>query len=147
MDLNAALFFNTFNYGLNELLHLADRNSMAHATELRLPFLDHKLAEFLFALPPDLKIRQGWTKWILRKSIENKLPKNIVWRKDKTGFEPPQRAWMGRNDVQEAIREGKRKLVSSGILDASVIEKKIRPHGSHAADSKDWKYWTASFLC
>jgi asparagine synthase (glutamine-hydrolysing) len=98
-------------------LQLADRNSMAHATEVRrLPFLNHKLVEFIFSLPPHFKIRDGWTKWLLRKTMDKKLPAEITWRKDKTGFEPPQKQWMQQPDVADAIHEAKKLLVQNGIL-------------------------------
>ena len=145
-ELNGALYFNTFINGLEELLRLADRNSMANAVEVRLPFLNHELVEFLFTLPPDFKIRNGWTKWLLRKSTEPLLPEQIVWRKDKVGFEPPQKKWMEIKNVEEAIQEGKRKLASHQIITSSAAEKKIKPHASYAADERDWKYWSASFL-
>lgn len=144
--LNGALYYNTFVNGLEELLRLADRNSMAHAVEVRLPFLDHQLVEFLFSLPSAFKIHNGWTKWLLRKSVDDVLPKEIVWRKDKIGFEPPQKNWMEQKSVQDAILEGKRKLVQDKILNPSVINKKIKPHSAYAADAWDWKYWSASYL-
>ena len=146
LDLNGALYFNTMQYGLEELLHLADRNSMAHATEVRLPYLDHNLVSFLFSLPPHFKIHNGWTKWLLRKSLDQLLPGSIVWRKDKVGFEPPQKQWMENNEVKAAIQEGKKRLVDNQILDASVLSKKIEPHDTHAARNQDWKFWTASLL-
>ena len=146
LDLNGALHFNTFQYGLEELLHLADRNSMAYATEVRLPFLDHHLVSFIFSLPSHYKIHNGWTKWLLRKVSEPLLPKEIVWRKDKVGFEPPQKQWMDNKDVKEAITEGKRRLVDKHILHPGVLNEKIKPHDTHAADNHDWKFWTASFI-
>jgi asparagine synthase (glutamine-hydrolysing) len=145
-DLNGALYYNTFVNGLEELLRFADRNSMAHAVEVRLPFLDHSLVEFLFSLPPELKIHKGWTKWLLRKSVEDVLPTEIVWRKDKVGFEPPQKIWMSDKIVQDAINNGKQKLVEQKILNPSVLDKKIKPHNAYAADGWDWKYWSASYL-
>lgn len=145
-DLNSALYYDTFVNGLEELLRLADRNSMAHAVEVRLPFLDHQLVEFNFSLPPHLKIHNGWTKWLLRKSVDSLLPGEIVWRKDKIGFEPPQKKWMENENVQEAIREAKKKLASLDILNSSAAGKKIKPHDAHAANSWDWRYWSASFL-
>ena len=77
--------------------------------------------------------------------MENRLPPSITWRRDKTGFEPPQEAWMKRKDVQESIYEGKNKLVKAGILDAVVL-KKHQPHSAYAADGAEWRYWSASFL-
>ncbi len=108
--LNGILYFNTIIHGLEELLRYADRNSMAHSREVRLPFLDHKLVEFIFSLPSKYKIRNGWTKWILRQSM-TELPKQIAWQQNKIGFEPPQKLWMGQEEVKQSIHEGKKKLV------------------------------------
>lgn len=144
--LNSALYFNCFVYGLEELLRYADRNSMAHAVEVRLPFLNYQLVEFLFTLPPRLKIKEGWNKWLLRKSMENLLPKEIVWRKDKVGFEPPQKQWMQNPLVHERIRHAKKLLVEKNILSSTVLTKAVTPTDAHAADNKDWRYWSASFL-
>lgn len=146
MDLQGALYFNTFVYGLEELLRYADRNSMAHGIEVRLPFLSHPLVEFLFTLPSHFKIKEGWTKWILRKATTSLLPSEIAWRKDKVGFDTPQKQWMQQPSVIEAIHEGKKKLVEQGVLQPQVLHQKIKPHDVHAADNKDWKYWSASFL-
>ncbi len=145
-DLNGALYYNTFVNGLEELLRLADRNSMAHSVEVRLPFLQHELVQFLFTLPPHFKIHQGWTKWLLRKTVDNKLPKEIVWRKDKIGYEPPQKQWMQNKDVQGAIREAKKKLVKANILNAAALNKPIAPKDAHAGASYDWRYWSAAYL-
>jgi len=91
---NEILYNYTMNGNLQTLLRYADRNSMAHSIEVRLPFLSHKLVEFCFSLPIEYKLNMGWTKYILRMSIDNFLPKEIVWRKDKIGFEPPQKEWL-----------------------------------------------------
>ena len=116
---------------------------MAHGREVRLPFLSHELVEFLFTLPSKFKIRNGWTKWLLRESMKEKLPKEIVWRKDKVGFEPPQKKWMEHTAIQEMIRDAKTKLVNEKILKPEVLNKKIQPHDAHAAESYDWRYLTA----
>ena len=73
-NLNGALHFNTFSHGLEELLRYADRTSMANGREDRLPFLNHELVEFLFSLPSKFKIRNGYTKWLLRQAMKNRLP-------------------------------------------------------------------------
>jgi asparagine synthase (glutamine-hydrolysing) len=143
--LNGVLHFNTCTHGLEELLRYADRNSMAHGREVRLPFLSHELVEFVFSLPAHFKIRNGRTKWILRESMKNKLPEAITWRKDKVGFEPPQENWMADPRVQEAIRSSKAWLVDQGILKKEVLEKKIVPKPAHAADNFDWRYLSAAF--
>jgi asparagine synthase (glutamine-hydrolysing) len=138
--LNDALYYNSLTNGLEELLRYADRNSMTHGIEIRLPFLDYRLAEFLFSLPAHFKIREGWTKWLLRVSAGSALPPEIVWRKDKTGYEPPQYRWMTDPTLQDLVCEAKRSLVKKGILDQAVLQKKIQPMGAHAAENYDWRY-------
>lgn len=145
-DLNGALYYNTFVNGLEELLRFADRNSTAHSVEVRLPFLQHELVEFLFTLPPHFKIHEGWTKWLLRKAVNDKLPKEIVWRKDKTGYEPPQKEWMKNKSVQERIMGAKKKLVAEGILNTTVLNNKIIPKAAYEEGNFDWRYWSAGQL-
>ena len=80
-------------FGLQELLRYEDRNSMAFSIESRVPFLDHRLVEFSIALNNNWKIKNGWTKYILRKTAEPLLDKEVVWRKYKMGFLTPQKLW------------------------------------------------------
>ncbi len=144
--LNGALHFNACTHGLEELLRYADRNSMAHGREVRLPFLSHELVEFVFSLPANFKIRHGWTKWLLRETMKDKLPESIVWRQDKVGFEPPQKNWMEKKQVQDAIQEARKKLVNEKVLKPEVLQKPVLPRTSHAADNYDWRYFSAATL-
>jgi asparagine synthase (glutamine-hydrolysing) len=91
-SLNEMLYEFTFGGSLQELLRYSDRNSMAHSVEVRLPFLDHKLVEFVFSLPARFKVNNGFSKYILRSAIDNKLLDQITWRKDKIGYEPPNKS-------------------------------------------------------
>ena len=144
--LNGVLHFNTCTHGLEELLRYADRNSMAHGREVRLPFLSHELVEFIFSLPANFKIRNGWTKWILRESMVKGLPAEITWRRDKVGFEPPQKSWMENKRVQDAIRDARKKLVDEKVLKPEVLQKQIQPQSSHDAENYDWRYFSAAGL-
>lgn len=144
--LNGVLYYNAFLNGLEELLRYADRNSMAHGREVRLPFLFHELVAFVFSLPARYKIRDGYTKWVLRKSMEQTLPPAIVWRKDKIGFEPPQQLWMQDKRLADYIREAQKVLVKKGVLKPGVLDKKIQPQETHAADNFDWRYLVAGTL-
>lgn len=143
-SLNGVLHFNTCLHGLNELLRYAERNAMAHGREVRLPFLSHTLVEFIFSLPANFKIRQGWTKWILRQSMENQLPPEIVWRKDKTGFEPPQKQWMLDPLLQEMTREARGILVKEKILNKKVLSKPFNPGDAYDKNNYDWRYLAAA---
>ncbi|WP_205508369.1 asparagine synthase (glutamine-hydrolyzing) [Longitalea arenae] len=145
-DLNNILYYNTFVNGLEELLRYADRNAMAFGIEVRLPFLQHELVQHLFSLPASFKIRDGYTKWLLRKGMEEKLPAGLAWRTDKIGFEPPQQQWMHDARLQEYIIEAKRKLFKQGILKEQALHKKIQPLEAHAADNYDWRYLVAGQL-
>ncbi len=144
--LNSRLYFNTCVYGLEELLRYADRNSMAHSREVRLPYLSHELVEFVFSLPANFKIRGGWTKWILRKAMEDKLPENITWRRDKVGYEPPQYQWMQHKKVQELIFSSREILVKEKIVKPLVLDKPVRTKNAHEADNLDWRYLASSML-
>lgn len=79
------------------LLRYEDKNSMAHSVETRLPFLDYRTLELALSLPGKFKIRDGWTKWILRKVMEAKIPDSIIWRKNKLGFEAPESEWLAQH--------------------------------------------------
>jgi len=98
---------------LPEFLRYADRNSMAFSREVRLPFLDHRLAEYAFGLPPDLLLKGATTKVVLRESMRGIVPDGILDRKDKLAYAPPQHQWnhgplrawiLGK--LQNAVRRG-----------------------------------------
>lgn len=89
--------------GLRALLRIDDRNAMAFGIETRLPFLDHRLVEFVYQLPDRCKISGGWTKRILRESMAGILPENVRWRVDKQGFPTPEASWF-RTSLRSWIR-------------------------------------------
>jgi asparagine synthase (glutamine-hydrolysing) len=70
-----------------------DRDGMAFGLETRHPFLDYRLVDLCFSLPNDMKIQDGWQKWILRESMSS-LPEAIRYRKDKKGYTTPQELWV-----------------------------------------------------
>jgi asparagine synthase (glutamine-hydrolysing) len=82
-----------FLNNLPSLLRYEDRNSMAFSVEARVPFLDHRLVDFVFALPSRLKIRNGYTKRVLRDAMAGTLPEKIRMRPRKMGFATPERRW------------------------------------------------------
>lgn len=73
---------------------MEDRISMSASIESRLPFMDHRLVEFGFSLDNSLKIRNGITKYVLRKAMQNKLPASIVTESRKFGFSGPDVFWL-----------------------------------------------------
>lgn len=119
-SLQDALHYRTTRYGLHKLLRYADRNAMAHGIEVRFPFLSHALVEFVFSLPSDFKIHHGWTKYVLRKAMENKLPPSIAWRADKLGYTVPTKAWLAHPRVMEMVRDAQYHLATRKIVKPDV---------------------------
>jgi len=108
-------------YSVPALTHYEDRNSMAHSLEVRHPFLDHRLVNLTLNLPPEWKLRHGWTKSILRNTFPD-LPPPIRWRRDKQGFVTPEESWL-RNELRPLILEtfGRSLLDDFGVLDRQAF--------------------------
>lgn len=87
------LYTTLIRSNLPSLLRFEDRNSMAHSIESRVPFLDYRLVEFVFATPATQKIHNGVTKKILRDALKGILPEPIRTRMDKLAFSTPEDMW------------------------------------------------------
>jgi asparagine synthase (glutamine-hydrolysing) len=144
--LNDLLYYNTMRLGLEELLRYADRNSMAHGVEVRLPFLSHDLVQFIFSLPSHYKIQNGFTKYILRESMKQALPSSIVYRTDKIGYEPPQQQWMQSAGFVELLQSSREKLVKENILKKEILKQPVNAQSAHAVKNDDWRYFCAAHL-
>jgi len=124
-------------YLADELLVKADRASMAHSLEVRVPFLDTVLSEFAFALPSRLKVRRLAKKRLLRKAFAPILPAEIL-SAPKHGFTLPAAQWL-RGPLEPYARE----LLSSdrGLFDAAVVARLLDEHV--AGKRNNWKQlWT-----
>ncbi|BDI30653.1 asparagine synthetase B [Capsulimonas corticalis] len=66
------------------VLEITDHASAAFSLEVRYPFFDRRLVEFCLGVPPDQKLRDGWTRWIMRKAMTGVLPEQIQWRGGKS---------------------------------------------------------------
>lgn len=128
--LKKALLVDMQNGGLKNLLRYADRNSMAHSREIRLPFLSHHLAEFVFSLPDNYILNDGWTKYVMRKAMESNLPKEITWRVDKTGYETPEQSWLSSPGVNGKVSE-LRKHYSDVIQNREISDWQVLMLGSY----------------
>ena len=112
-----ALVQDSFGRFLTTLLRYGDRNSMAHSREVRLPFCDHRLAEFVFRLPPHLLMGEVRTKRLLRESMHGLLPEPIRTRWNKQGFRPPQERWFQSPAFAALVRH----TLNSGELAAGGL--------------------------
>lgn len=116
-----------FQNNLQNLLHIGDRASMMFSVETRFPFLDFRLVELLFKQPVETKLRNGWTKYSLRQIFNDRLPNSIVWRRDKMGWEIPEREWLlGKMKDQIMITIGRSNIlrIIGSIKSADKIIKK-----------------------
>lgn len=75
-------------------LRIEDRNASAHSIEVRVPFLDYRLIEFLFRLPDNWHMRGPWNKYVQREAMRNRIPELVATRVDKMGFPTPAQEWL-----------------------------------------------------
>jgi asparagine synthase (glutamine-hydrolysing) len=115
-------------YLVDDLLVKTDRLSMAHSLELRVPFLDPKVADFAFSLPTKLKVRGFAKKRLLRQALEPLLPREIVHGR-KQGFSIPIAAWL-RGPLAPFAREvlAPSALARQGLLDPAAVAPLLDRH-------------------
>ena len=89
---------------------------MGHSVESRLPFLDHRLVEFVFSLPFDVKMRGAETKYILRRAFAADLPEGIMSRKTKVGFSTPLPQWLQPHSNELCDLLNSRRMRNRGIF-------------------------------
>jgi asparagine synthase (glutamine-hydrolysing) len=123
-DLNTSLV-RDFQYKLEHLLKMEDRNSMAFSIETRLPYLDYRLVEYVLSISENLKIKSGETKYLQKKALGQYTATDILDRKDKIGFETPTNAWLNepswQTETKKAIQHCEENL--SNVFKKNVISK------------------------
>ncbi len=103
-SLNLRLWKDLSQFSLPCLLHWEDRNSMSTGTEMRLPFLDHRIVEAVLKTSVRTKLNAGYTKYLLRQAMAEYLPQEICWQRAKRGFETPAQTWL-KTDLAGSIDE------------------------------------------
>jgi asparagine synthase (glutamine-hydrolysing) len=117
-----------------DILTKVDRASMAHALEVRVPLLDHKLVEWISGLPPDMKLRGGEGKYVFKKSLEPYLSEEILYRK-KMGFAVPLASWF-RGPLAQRVRDSLLGpvLAETGIFNQQFLHELVEQHQSGRRD-------------
>ena len=110
------------------LLRFADRDSMAHSREVRLPFLDRRIAEFALSLPADFLYRGGVTKSVLRDAVSDLVPASVLQQREKIRFETPEQAWFSMPAFLQRAREVllDPAIRANGLYDFDAIEADAR---------------------
>jgi asparagine synthase (glutamine-hydrolysing) len=123
-----AMYLDTITYLPNDILAKLDRATMAFGLEGRVPYLDHRVVEFAWRLPLEMKVRRHQGKWILRQLLHRYLPTELVER-SKVGFGIPLDSWLrtSMRDWAEALLDPKR-IKDEGFFDPAAIQRKWRAH-------------------
>ena len=100
-SINGELFLDLKTYLVDDILVKVDRMSMASSLETRVPLIDHKIVEFLFRLPGQLKLHGRETKWLFKKTMERLLPQENIYRQ-KEGFSIPIKHWL-KTDLKDLM--------------------------------------------
>ncbi|HSI18977.1 MAG TPA: XrtA/PEP-CTERM system amidotransferase [Sphingomonas sp.] len=117
-----------------DILTKSDRTSMAVSLEAREPLLDYKLVEFAATLPDDFRLRRGQGKWLMKKTMERYLPRDILYR-PKMGFVTPVSAWFrGALADEAAALATSRTLRETGWFDPSAIATLAADHRAGRAE-------------
>lgn len=136
--LSRLLFDDMTGYLPGDILVKLDRATMANSLEGRCPILDHRVVEFAWRLPTNVKVRNGKGKWILRQLLDRYVPRRLVDR-PKQGFDVPVGAWLKgplrawASDIIATMRQS-----GDGIIDFAKVDACWRDHlrgsGDHFRD-------------
>jgi asparagine synthase (glutamine-hydrolysing) len=133
-SLSLVQYLDLKTYLVGDILTKVDRASMAHALEVRVPLLDHKLVEWMSGLPPEAKLRGGEGKYVFKKALEPYLPEDILYR-DKMGFSVPLASWFRgplRKRVSDALLGDT--LANTGMFNRSFLQEMLDHHQSGRRD-------------
>jgi asparagine synthase (glutamine-hydrolysing) len=133
--LSRAQYTDVMTYLPGDILTKVDRASMAHSLEVRVPLLDHRVAEFGLGVDPGRRLRGGEGKAVLKRALEPRLPRDVLYRK-KMGFSVPLANWISgplRGRVEQAMKS--ERLRGLGVFDEGVLQGLV---DAHCAGKRDY---------
>lgn len=134
------LALRSVGFGLMELLHYEDRNSMRFSIESRVPFLDHRLVEWTLSQPQENLLKNGWTKNPIREALDTRGLSELAWRRDKLGFVVPQKEW--RDELFPQLQKNWKDLELDKVFDIKEVTDLLNnPVHSNSAQSEFWRIY------
>jgi len=138
------MLFTDIKTYLVELLMKQDSMSMAASIESRVPFLDHQLVEFALSIPWEFQVKGMAGKHVLKKAVENLLPKRVIYRK-KRGFPTPWEHWLAGAQfpkIAEILSEDR--TLDRGYFQPDAVEALLRDHNAGRYDHQNriWRLLT-----
>ena len=147
------LAFDTTVRQLPSLLRYEDRSSMAFGIETRLPFLDYHLVEFAFALPDTERLDGAVTKAVARRALGDRVPRSVLERRDKMGFETPADLWMRGRYAAEVRRRLSRRGPFQDWVVPDIVQDSLRDYlaGRREIGLQIWRWlsleaWSQAYL-
>lgn len=131
------MFLDTVTYLPNDILVKVDRAAMANSLETRVPFLDHRVVEFAWTVPMNLKMRDGKSKWLLRQVLNKYVPRQMIER-PKMGFGVPLDSWL-----RGPLKEWSEHLLSDESLKKHGLLNNENVHSiwnAHIRGGRNWHY-------
>ena len=140
-DLDRLCYTDLRFYLQDDILFKVDRMSMAHALEVRAPYLDHELVQFVCSLKPELKLKGLTTKYILKEAAQGILPEKIICR-PKKGFGIPIAKWI-KSDLKEIFKEvlSEETLSREGLFNPRWVNGLLEDHLQNRRDNRK-TLWT-----
>jgi len=135
------MYVDTLNYLPDDILVKVDRAAMSTSLETRMPFLHHRVVEFAWRLPIEMKFRNGVAKWPLKAILKKYIPEHVVDR-PKMGFGVPIHKWLRgplREWAEELLAEGR--LERDGFFDSKAVREEWKLHLSEKRD-RHYGLWT-----
>ena len=132
--MNKFLYLEMNSFLVDHNLNYTDKMGMAEGVEIRVPFLDNELVDFVYKLDPKLKLRRRKTKYILKKVAERYLPKEVIYR-SKAGFGAPVRKWVTqdlKHTIDDRLLNG---MSSKHVFNKSELNTLIKENASNKIDA------------